>query len=60
MSDSPLQRLSVPNMLHLDLYTGVLLPVLFKCLHVYDCRLFFPPARHGGCSAVVRFSYLVK
>ena len=62
MSNLPLQRLSVPNKLHLDLPTGVLVPVLFKCLllHVYDCRLFFPPARHGGCSAVVGFYHRVR
>ena len=30
MSNSAIQRLSVPNKQHLDLYTGVLVPVLFR------------------------------
>lgn len=61
ISDSPLQRLSVSNKLHLDLYAGVLVPALLKCLPVVTgCRLFSRPARHGGCSAVARFCVLCR
>lgn len=39
MSDLPLQRLSVPNKLQLDLYTGVLVPVSFQVFTFTCLRL---------------------
>lgn len=45
MSDSPLQRLSVPNKLHLGLYAGVSVPAPFQMFTCYECRLVFRPAR---------------
>lgn len=55
MSDLPLQRLSVPNKLPLDLYTGVLVPALFKCLHVMTVVCFFVRQGTAGCNGVVWF-----
>ena len=51
MSDSPLRRLSVPNKLHLNHYAGVLVPALFKCLHVTSVVCSF--VRYGR--SIVRF-----
>lgn len=56
MSDSPLRRLSVPNTLHLDLYTGVLVPALFKCSHVI--AVVCPSVRRGTAGAALPFDSL--
>ena len=59
-SDSPLQRSSVSNKLHLDLHAGVLVPGSSQMFIYYDCRLFSRPVRQGGCSAVDRFYVLCR
>ena len=60
MSDSPLQRMSVPNKLHLNLHAGVLVPAPFKCLHVMTVVGSF--VRHGTANATLlsRFYVLCK
>lgn len=55
MSDLPLQKLSVPNKLRLDLYTGVLVPALFKRLHFMIVVCSFVRQGTAGCNAFVRF-----
>ncbi len=60
MSDLPLQRLSVPNKQHLDLYAGVLVPALFNYLHV--TAVIRPTVRRGttGTALSFNFTYYVQ
>lgn len=53
MSDLPLQRLSVPNKLHLDLYAGVLVPALSEYSHVM--AVVRPSVWRGTADAALSF-----